>query len=83
MHACLHVNEILRLIAREVVAYKGGASAVALACCCKGFEDLVLDTLWETQLGLIPLLNTFPEDVWNKGECTVRTQTTHVISSPN
>ena len=83
MHACLHVNEILGLIACEVVASKGGASAVALACCCKGFEDLVLDALWETQHGLIPLLKTFPEDVWNKGEWNVRSQTTHVVSSPN
>ena len=83
MHACLHVNEILRLIAREVVASEGEATAVALACCCKGFEDIVLDILWETQHNLVRLLKTFPEDVWNVGECLVSVQTTCAASSLN
>ena len=43
MHACLNVDEIVRLIAYELVASGGYATAVALARCCKSFEDPVLD----------------------------------------
>ena len=75
MHACLNVDEILRPIAHELVASGGRAAAVALACCRKGFEDPVLDVLWETQDRLLPLLKTFPGDVWNEGGCTVSTLT--------
>ena len=63
MHPCLNVDEILRLLACELVASKGQASAVALATCCKSFEDPVLDALWETQDQLTPLLKCFPQDV--------------------
>ena len=49
MHACLNVDEIIRLIARELVASESKATAAALACRRKTFEDPVLDTLWETQ----------------------------------
>jgi len=66
MHACLNVDEILRGISRELIGTPGGEGAVvALACCCKSFEDPVLDTLWIRQNELLPLLWTFPEDVWN------------------
>ena len=49
MHICLNVDELVRLIACELVASEGKATAVALAGCCKSFEDPVLDALWETQ----------------------------------
>ena len=64
MHPCLNVDEILRLLARELVASEAKAAAVSLACCCKSFEDPVLDTLWETQSKLLPLLKSLPADVW-------------------
>ena len=64
MHPCLCIDEILRPIAREVVASVGKTGAVALACCCKSFEDPVLDALWETQVDLTLLLETLPWDVW-------------------
>ena len=64
MHPCLNVEEIIRLIACELVASGGKKTAVALACCCKIFEDPVLDALWETQDRFGPLLKSFPEDVW-------------------
>jgi len=83
MHACLHVDEIVRLIVCELVASENKAAAVTLACCCKSFEDPVLDALWETQDQLIPLLKTFPKDVWNKSESIVSAQTIDVISSLN
>ena len=79
MHACLNVIEIVRLVACELVASRGGASAVVLACCCKSFEDPVLDALWATQDGLLPLLKSFPEDVWNEGGCTVSALTKSIF----
>ena len=79
MHACLNVDEILRLIARELVTSKGKGSAVALACCYKGFEDPVLDALWAEQDQLLPLLKSFPGDVWNEGGCTVSASTMGVF----
>ena len=66
MHPCLCVDEILRLLACELVASKEKAVAVALACCCKGFEEPVLDALWETQDRLTPLLKCFPPDIWKE-----------------
>jgi len=78
MHACLNVDEIVRLIACQLVTSKVKATAVALACCCRSFEDPVLDTLWETQEGLLPSLKTLPGDVWNEDVCIVSAPTTRV-----
>ena len=75
MHACLNVDEIVRLIARELVASGRNGTASGLACCRKSFEDPVLDALWATQNGLIPLLMSFPRDVWNGGRFTVSAPT--------
>ena len=77
MHACLRVDEILRFLACELVRSETKATAVALACCCKSFEDPALDALWETQDRLLPLLKSLPRDVWNS-EYTVSAPTTHV-----
>ena len=81
MHPCLHVDEILRHVASEVVASKGKGTAVALARCCKSFEDPVLDVLWETQEGLIPLFGSLPRGVWNDDECDVGAPTVFVLHS--
>ena len=66
MHRCLTVDEILRLLARELVASGAKATAVSLICCCKGLEDPVLDVLWETQDQLTPLLKCLPQEVWKE-----------------
>ena len=66
MHHCLNVDEILRLVAYELVASEAEGTAAALARCCKTFEEPVLDVLWETQNQLTPLLKTFPRDVWEE-----------------
>ena len=71
MHDCMRVDEIIRLFACELVASRRKASAVALACSCKTFEDPVLDVLWETQKGLLPLFRSLPGDVWNGNAFTV------------
>jgi len=76
MHACLNVDEVVRLIALELVVSGGGATAVGLACCCKNFEDLVLDALWAQQVSLLPLFKSFPGDVWKEGGYSVSASTT-------
>ena len=64
MHVCLNVDEIVRAIACELVTSKGRGTAVAFACCCKSFEDPVLDALWRTHGAIFTLLKTLPEDVY-------------------
>ena len=64
MHPCLRVDEIIRLLACELVASGAEGTAVSVACCCKSFEDPVLDALWEAQNQLLPLLKSLPGDVW-------------------
>ena len=64
MHPCLNVDEILRLLACELVGSEANATAVSLARCCKSFEHPVLDSLWGTQDELLPLLKSLPADVW-------------------
>ena len=66
MHPCLNVDEILRLLAHALVVLEAKATAVALACCCKSFEEPALDVLWEAQNRLGPLLKCFPRDVWEE-----------------
>lgn len=65
MHACFNVDEIVRLLACELVASRWKKSAVALACCCKNLEDPVLDVLWEAHDQLHPLLKSFPGNIWD------------------
>ena len=83
MHTCLTVDEIIRLIARELVKSKDKATAVALACCSKLFEDPVLDLLWETREKLFPLIKSLPGDIWNEGGCSVSGPTMRALSSLN
>lgn len=47
-HKVLTIDELLRLIAAYVVD-TDPSSAVALACCCKAFEDPVLGLHWQYQ----------------------------------
>ena len=75
MHPCLCIDEILRLIARELVTSEWGATAVALACCCKSFEDPALDALWETQREMTQLLKTLPGKLWKSDGYTVHIPT--------
>ena len=66
MHAFLNVDEIIRLIASELVTSGERGAAVALAYCRKSFEDPVLDALWEVQDHLYPLLKSFPGEIWDE-----------------
>ena len=83
MHTCLNMDEIIRLIASELIASRAGTTAISFACCRKNFEDPVLDVLWETQDRLLPLLKSFPVGVWNGGKCTVSAPITRAFSSLN
>lgn len=60
-HKVFEVDEILRPIAGYVVDL-GGSSAIALACCCRAFEEPVLGLYWECQR-LDKLANVLPEGV--------------------
>ncbi|KAF9786379.1 hypothetical protein BJ322DRAFT_1059294 [Thelephora terrestris] len=80
MHPCLSVDEIIRLLACELVASKAKATAVSLACCSKRLEGAVLDVLWETQDRLTPLLKCLPQEVWGEenGKFSFKRVTTKV-----
>ena len=83
MHPCLYVDEIIRLIADELVVSNGLATSVSLACCCKIFEDSVLDAIWETQSRVLPLLKSLPWDAWNEGGCVVSVPMACILPSLN
>lgn len=59
MNPYLIVDEILRLLTRELVASRAKATASSLAFCYKGFEDPVLDVLWETPASADPVVQVF------------------------
>ncbi|KAI0754815.1 hypothetical protein C8Q80DRAFT_1095709 [Daedaleopsis nitida] len=62
MHRCLRVPELLDIIFQKVQIESGGNSAViALACTARCFQDAALDTLWQSQASLVPLVKCFPE----------------------
>ena len=72
MHPCFSIDEIIKLIACELVVSESKASAVSLMCCCKSFGDPLLDVLWKKQVGLTPLLKCLPQEVWEeRGETLV------------
>ena len=72
----LNADETARHIACELVASERKVTAVCLACCCKSFEDPVLDALRATQFGSSPSFECFPGDVWNEGGYAVSAPTT-------
>ena len=65
MHTCLNVAEIVRCITCEPL---GRRLRLPLR---KNFEDPALYALRETQMTLLLLPESLPEDVWNGGRCTV------------
>lgn len=74
MHPCLCVDEIVRLLASQLVESGRKSTVLALACCCKNLEDPMLDVLWETQdNGLFTLLRIFSEDIWSSNVCVPNT----------
>ena len=74
MHPCLNVDEVVRLIAHELVASSGKGPAISLACRSKSLEDPALGALWAEQWSLYPLLESLPSDLWKEDE--------HSVSAP-
>ncbi|KAI0770042.1 hypothetical protein C8Q74DRAFT_1369268 [Fomes fomentarius] len=64
MHPCLRVPELLDVIFQIVQSEgRGNATIIALACTAKCFHDIALDTLWQTQASLVPLVKCFPDEL--------------------
>ena len=75
-HRCWALDEIVRVIAANLVSDKAGASAVSLASCSKSLEEPSLGEIWRSLSGLAPLVRCFPPEVWEvKGEKLVSTTT--------
>ena len=76
MHPCLRVDEIIRLVAYELVDSGAEGTAASLARCCKSFGEPVSDELWGAQERLTPLLKCLPEDTWeDSGKFVSRSMT--------
>ena len=63
-HGSLGPNEIVTLIAANLVSDKATASAVALARCARSLEEPVLCEVWRTLSSLTPLVKCFPPELW-------------------
>ena len=63
-HRCWALDEIVRVIAANLVFDKGRASAVSLASCSKFLEEPALGEVWRRLSSLAPLVKCFPPDVW-------------------
>ncbi len=64
MHSCLRVPELLDVIFQIVQSEgRGNATIIALACTAKCFHAIALDTLWQTQASLVPLVKCFPDEL--------------------
>ena len=84
MHPCFSVDEVLRFLACKFVASGANAGAVSLTCCCKSFEDPMLDAPRETQNRLTSLVKSFALEVWKEeGGSLVSPSRIFVLSPPN
>lgn len=64
-HKIFELDEILRLIAGELVNADNNGTALAFACSRRLSSDPVLDTMWEEGQGdFTTLLKTFPAPAW-------------------
>ncbi|KAF9792958.1 hypothetical protein BJ322DRAFT_90657 [Thelephora terrestris] len=64
MHPCLLLDDILRLVAVEIINLER-PSAVSFACTCRAIEASVMGVLWGSyQNDLINLFRCFPSEVW-------------------
>jgi len=64
-HRFFKVDELTRLIARQLVSINKG-SAVNLACASRCLAEPVLSTLWERQQSLDTLLKVLPKGTWDR-----------------
>ncbi|KAJ7184761.1 hypothetical protein C8R46DRAFT_1186090 [Mycena filopes] len=69
----LNMPEVLDIIfdlvgrdPNDWVRRERGRTLAALARTCKTFQNPALNALWCTQNGLAPILQTFPDDLWDR-----------------
>ena len=63
-HRCWTLDEIVRVIAANLVSDGARASAIALASCSKSLEEPALREVWRSLSSLAPLVKCFPPEVW-------------------
>ncbi|KAH9851794.1 hypothetical protein C2E23DRAFT_829196 [Lenzites betulinus] len=64
---CLRVPELQHIICDMIRSYLDGLPTLAaLACTARVFSEVALDTLWNTQSSLVPLIKCFPANVWEE-----------------
>jgi hypothetical protein len=66
MHHCLDIAEILYIIFKNFHIYGSRYNLLSLAFVSKAFHEPALDLLWESQGSLLPLIKTFPADLWKE-----------------
>jgi len=65
MHRFWEIDELVRMLASDLKdRCDASASALALACCSKRLNDIVLDSLWEHLGDLYRLLSCLPPESW-------------------
>ena len=75
MHRLFLVDDIIHLLACELVGSDLKATAVSLACCSRAFEVPVLKVLWGTQVDLSCLFTAcLPQGIWKEGDKTFVSQ---------
>ncbi|KIM84932.1 hypothetical protein PILCRDRAFT_87278 [Piloderma croceum F 1598] len=66
MHHCLEITEILKTIFNNFGFSASRRDLYALALVSKAFHEPALDVLWELQDCILPLIKTFPVEVWEQ-----------------
>ena len=66
MHHCLEITEILKTIFNNIGFPGSRRDLYALALVSKAFHEPALDVLWESQTSILPLIKTFPVEVWKE-----------------
>jgi hypothetical protein len=66
MHHCLEITEILYNIFNSFEVFASHSNFLSLALVSKAFHEPALDVLWKFQRSLLPLIKTFPADVWEE-----------------
>jgi hypothetical protein len=64
MHDCFRIPEISRMICSELLHTESQEALASLAQTCRTLEDPALEKLWYYQEGLVPVMKTFPSDLW-------------------
>lgn len=62
MHHCLQIDEILRLVVRNV---QHVPTLVAMGTTCRAFYDHAMNEVWRSLLGISPLVKCLPSYTYN------------------